>query len=609
MESAKADGSANEILRLENISFSTNYNDVLSNLTFIVRRGEIHAVLGENGCGKSTLGKIISEVLKPSSGHIVKKGQIKACMVHQDRVANDNFLVWEYLLFDNDIAYKGFFLPRGRVYKQAEKLLEKYGIRIDLNRKLKELKSSEYTAVELIRQIEKTPDILVLDEIFIKLGSEFSRIFTGVFHRLKRKGTAIVFITHDIEKLYDFADKVSILRNGKVLFSGPVDGIDKVNMIRLAYTETVEKVKLSELQSEFYHFLRFNEAILNTLPINLAVIDPGHKIIMANRSFERHFEIVRENYLYKNISFIFAEQKNEVYKLIMASLESKESHSFFDVPITIGEHHSMNTMKIVPIYDGIAIVGHIIIIEDVTDYYTLQKKMMLAENLSSIGLLAAGVGHEINNSLEIVMNYIRYIRTRVDNESLVDPLADVKEELDFISQIVSRLVTFSDSNMINAGEIDVNSLVESYIKLIRKNNIYGKINFCVEKLEDPLIVKMNKNELRQVLINIIKNACEATGDGGEVRIITSTNVKDGKSSVLIAIEDDGPGLPADKMDSVFTPFFSTKSTDSRNLGLGLSLCYSIITKSGGTINVENRSEGGCRFIIMLPQNEEHPVPV
>ena len=282
-----------EVLSLDRISYSTKYNEVLRNLSLTVCAGEIHAILGENGCGKSTLGKIVYGALKPGSGTIIRRPGQSACMVHQDRVGNDSFLVWEYLFFDNDKAYKGFFLPRRRVYKQAVDTLKKYGLSIDINKRLKELKSSEYVAVELIRQIEKEPDILILDEIFIKLGSEFSRYSQRFFSVLKDRGMAVLFITHDIEKLYDFADRVSILRNGEVLFSGPVDSIDKVNMIRLAYTETVEKEKLIELQSEFYHFLRFNEAILNTLPINLAVIDPDHKIIMANRSFERHFEIDR----------------------------------------------------------------------------------------------------------------------------------------------------------------------------------------------------------------------------------------------------------------------------------------------------------------------------
>ncbi|HAK44824.1 MAG TPA: hypothetical protein DCO79_02735 [Spirochaeta sp.] len=588
------------VLRLEDISFSTNYSQVLENLSLDICSREIHAVLGENGSGKSTLGKIISGALKPSSGRIIREDSSVACMVHQDRVANENFLVWEYLFFDNDRAYSGFFMSRRKIHRMAEAVLEEYGLKIDLDKRLKELKSSEYTAVELIRQIEKKPDILVLDEIFMKLGSEYSKIFTALFHRLKRRGMAVLFITHDIEKLYDFADKVSILRNGEILFTGPVDSIDKLNIIRLAYTETVEKVKLSELQSEFYHFLKFNEAILNTLPINLAVIDPEFKIIMANRSFERHFEISREAYLYRNISFIFSEQKNDVYKLIMASLDSTETQSFFDVPITIGSHYSINTLKVVPIYDGVNNVGHILIIEDVTDYYSLQKKIMLSENLSSIGLLAAGVGHEINNSLEIVLNYLHFIRNSIDDEKLLGPLGDLKEELDFITQIVSRLVTFSETNVANSEEFDANTMIENYIRLIHKNDIYGNIKFSVDIQADPLIINMNKNEFRQVLVNLIKNACEATGDGGNVIITLSLQDREGAAVSVIEIEDDGPGIPVDKMDSVFTPFFSTKSADSKNIGLGLSLCYSIITKSGGTIKAVN-TEGGCRFTIELPQ--------
>lgn len=588
------------IAELDNISFKTNHNQILNSLSLTICRGEIHAVLGENGCGKSTLGKILSRAIKPSSGRLLFDGDVSVCMVHQNRVANENLLVWEYLFFDNDIAYNGFFMSRRRLKRMAAETLKDYGIKIDLNSQLYELRSSDYTAVELIRQIEKKPDILILDEIFVKLGSEYSKIFVRIFQRLKRRGIAVLFITHDIEKLYDFADRVSILRNGEILFSDSVDSIDKVNMIRLAYTETVEKMKLSELQTEFYHFLRFNEAILDTLPINLAVLDPEHNIIMANRSFERHFNIKREKYLYKSISFIFAEQKNEIYKLIMASLESTDNQSFFDVPITVGDHFSINTLKVVPIYDGVAVVGHIIIIEDVTEYYNLQKKMMLSENLSSIGMLAAGVGHEINNSLEIVFNYLRFIRSRIEDDTLNMPLIELKDEVDFIAQIVSKLVTFSETSMSNAKEFDVNILADNYLNLINKNKLYGSISFTFEKKVDSLLVKLNKNEFRQVIINLIKNACEAVSDSGHIRVITSVITLDGLPNACIVIEDDGPGIPPDKIDSIFTPFFSTKGSNSDNIGMGLSLCYSIINKSGGMIKVENIQQGGCRFTILLP---------
>ena len=308
-------------------------------------------------------------------------------------------------------------------------------------------------------------------------------------------------------------------------------------------------------------------------------------------------------YLYKNISFIFSNQKNDVYKLIMASLDSLDPQSFFDVPITIRDHHSINTLKIVPIYDGIAIVGHIIIVEDVTEYYNLQKKSMLSDNLSSIGLLAAGVGHEINNSLEIVFNYLRYIKTRISDDGLEAPVGALKEELDFISQIVSRLVTFSDTSITNTEEFDVNVMIDNYIQLIRRNDIFGDTTFSIEKKNDPVVVSMNKNELRQVLINLIKNACEATGTGGTVNIVTSESEKDGLMYANIEIEDDGPELSLKSLTQFSRPFTQQKSSDSKNLGLGLSLCYSIITKNGGTIKAENRPDKGCRFTVVLSQGK------
>ena len=602
MESATADNSnpVKEILRLEGIGFKSHHEVILDNINLSVHRSEIHAILGENGCGKSLLGKIISGAAAPSTGLVHREKTTRIGMVHQERVGSGEFYIWEYLFFDNNSAYRTFFLPRRRMYRDSIRLLQSYGIELDVNRKLKELKESEYTAVEIIRQVEKTPELLILDEVFIRLGTEYSKTFTKVFMRLKRKEAAILFITHDIEKLYTFAEKVSILKNAEILYSGGVDSIDKVNIIRLAYTDTVEKVNLADIETEFYHFLKFNESILNTLPINLVVLDPARKIIMANRSFEEHFGIGRDIYIYRNVSDIFSDQKNDIYRIIMASFDSTEIQSFFDVPLQIHGQESINTLKIVPIYDGVSIVGHILIMEDVTEYYNLQKKLVLSENLSSIGMLAAGVGHEINNSLEIVFNYLRYVRNRIDDPGVSEPMNELKEELDFISRIVSKLVNFSNVNVVNAEDFDVNTLIENYINLIRKNNIYGNIGLSFQKDSDPLIIRMNKNELRQVIINLIKNSCEAIGTGGSIAIRTGFMPESGGDRILLTITDDGPGIEDEKMDSIFLPFFSTKPADSKNLGLGLSLCYTIINKSGGTITVENISPHGCRFKIELP---------
>ena len=587
-----------EILTLRNISCFTRYNTILKNLDFSLRSGEIHAILGENGCGKSTLGKIICGVISPDSGDIEWKKKARCSMVHQERICNNDFCVWEYLYFDNDDAYRGFFLRSGGIYRKSVKLLERYGISITPDLKLRDLKESDYLVIELLRQIEKKPDIIILDEVFVRLESEYAELFTGIFRELKRQDVSIILITHDIEKLYNFADRVSIIRNGEILYSGGIEGIDKVNMIRLAYTETVRKVNLAEIQAEFYHFLRFNEAILNTLPITLAVIDPQHEIIMANRAFETHFGIGRDYYLHRNFGFIFPDGNDDILGIISASLTSKEIQSYFDVHLKIGGRESVNNLKIVPIYDGVSIVGNIIIIEDVTDYYNLQKKLMLSENLSSVGMLAAGVGHEINNSLEIVFNYLRFIETKVKGPETDSPMRELKEELNFISGIVSRLVNFSAVNVANAEEFDLNHLVRSYINLVRKNSIYGDIVLRVETPEEPLIVCMNKNELRQVIINLVKNSCEAVGASGSVTVKTAEISDTG--TALVQVTDNGPGIEPSKLNSVFLPFFSTKKPDSSNLGLGLSLCYSIIRKSNGEIRALNLPEGGCRFEFELP---------
>ncbi len=225
--------------------------------------------------------------------------------------------------------------------------------------------------------------------------------------------------------------------------------------------------------------------------------------------------------------------------------------------------------------------------------------MHLSERLASVGLLAAGVAHEINNPLEIIFNYLDLLRFTVKEREGQELLGQLEEEIATIESIVGNLVTFSDTASDGGEVFDVREVIENLLKLIRYTSTARGLEI---RLESPasLLVKASKAEIRQVFLNIIKNSFEAMPDGGTLSISTRATGESEIGGCSIVFSDNGSGVPREHIKDVFLPFFSTRKATNRNRGLGLYLSYQILKKYNGAIALENNQEGGCTVRVSLP---------
>ncbi|MEW5815996.1 MAG: ATP-binding protein, partial [Spirochaetota bacterium] len=278
----------------------------------------------------------------------------------------------------------------------------------------------------------------------------------------------------------------------------------------------------------------------------------------------------------------------------------KQGKSYHSVPIYFKNKATINNIKIYPIYDGVFLIGSIIIIEDITEQEKLREQFILSEKLASVGLLAAGVAHEINNPLEIIYNYLRYLKFNLDNKILKETVDNLNEEITYISNIVSNLITFSDSNTICDEEIDLNELFKRMINLVKYNarNKNIKVNFKTS--QNVIKMKADKNEIKQVILNLMKNSFEAMPGGGNIYITTTQNKSNNSEFIVITFRDTGSGIKGNNPGDIFLPFYTTKKASRENLGLGLSVSYGIIKKYNGNISVKNLEGSGCQFKITIP---------
>jgi two-component system NtrC family sensor kinase len=229
-----------------------------------------------------------------------------------------------------------------------------------------------------------------------------------------------------------------------------------------------------------------------------------------------------------------------------------------------------------------------------------QEQLLRSEKLAALGEMSAKVAHEVNNPLGIIKNYLLLLKRKVENDPEPKELVGVvTEEIDRIAGIVKQLLEFHRPQPIPREEIEINDLLGSLLSFMRRQLKTSGIEMTRDFSEDHLIVDGSPELLKQVFMNIIINARQAMSDGGHLTI-TTTLVDD---EIAVRFCDTGPGIPSEHITRIFEPFFTTKDP-GEGTGLGLSVCYGIITKHDGSIRYRNLEQGGC-FEIRLPRAESN----
>ncbi len=242
------------------------------------------------------------------------------------------------------------------------------------------------------------------------------------------------------------------------------------------------------------------------------------------------------------------------------------------------------------------------------DKELMNKQVIETGKLASIGQLAAGIAHEINNPVAIMVEEAGWIEDLLEEEEFKEgknldefqrALRQINTQGRRCKEITHKLLSFARKTDSRAQEVNVNELIQELVDLSSQRSRYSNVTINTRLAPNLPVLKASQTEVQQVLLNLMNNALDAMEkEGGTLDIATRRE----KEHLLIKMADSGPGIPAANLERIFEPFFTTKSV-GKGTGLGLSICYGIVKKMGGEITVESAVGKGTTFDVRIPMEE------
>jgi PAS domain S-box-containing protein len=338
----------------------------------------------------------------------------------------------------------------------------------------------------------------------------------------------------------------------------------------------------------------FSENIVESLNVGVLAVDLGGMVESWNTRMEQLFGVKRQDAVGHQLRALLPE---ELASEIAARRDDEQITGIYKQRL---QHHgkllTLN-VSITPLVSKSGErIGRLLLFDDVTQRERMEEQMTQTEKLTSLGLLAAGVAHEVNTPLAVISNYIQMLAKQMPGD---DPrhaiIEKIVKQTFRASEIVNNLLNFSRTGAAELADIDVNRVVEETLSLVAHPLKTSHIH-VVKQLGEPLpAVRGSANKLQQVFLNLFLNARDAMPAGGMLEVRTAAH----NGSVEIEVADTGPGIPREHIHRIFDPFFTTKAS-GRGTGLGLSVSYGIIKEHAGKIDVRSTPGKGTSFHVEFP---------
>jgi PAS domain S-box-containing protein len=387
---------------------------------------------------------------------------------------------------------------------------------------------------------------------------------------------------------------------GDFLSSEDVELLESLaSYIGIALQNASLYARLEEKIGEFERLKEFNENIVESINVGILALDLEDRIESWNAQMEAMYALSRAEALGQRVQDVFPPEFVEA--LDQFRYEQGVHHLYkFRLTTRAGELRTAN-VAIAPLLSrDFVSVGRIILVDDITERVTLETQLAQADKLSSIGLLAAGVAHEINTPLAVISSYAQMLSKQLRGDARLGPVLDKITQQSFrAAEIANGLLNFSRTSTTEFRSTDLNQVIRDTLSLLEHQFKTAQIDVELDLSGELPPIHGNPGKLQQVFLNLLLNAKEAMPGGGSLRITTLVN-----GHVEALISDSGSGIAPEHLKRIYDPFFTTKTTpkpgDRRGTGLGLSVSYGIIQEHAGKIHVESAVGAGTTFHLEFP---------
>ena len=383
--------------------------------------------------------------------------------------------------------------------------------------------------------------------------------------------------------------------DGDFLSSDDVELVETIaGYVAVALDNAQLYSSLEQKALEIARLKDFSENIVESLNVGVLAVDLDGIVESWNTRMEQLFAVLRRDAVGRRLSSLLPE---ELAQEIAARGDREHITGIYKQRLHHqGKHLTLNVSIAPLVSKSNERIGRLLLFDDVTQRERMEEQMTQTEKLTSLGLLAAGVAHEVNTPLAVISNYIQMLAKQMPEgdprQSIIDKI--VKQTFR-ASEIVNNLLNFSRTGAAEAASVDVNRVVEETLSLVAHPLKASQIQVLKELGESLPPVHGSANKLQQVFLNLFLNARDAMPGGGMLEVRTAAH----NGSVEIEIADTGAGIPREDIHRIFDPFFTTKS-NGRGTGLGLSVSYGIIKEHAGKIDVRSTPGKGTSFHVEFP---------
>ena len=355
---------------------------------------------------------------------------------------------------------------------------------------------------------------------------------------------------------------------------------------------------LEEKAGQYERLKEFSENIVESISVGVMAVDLEDRIESWNSQMEVMFALPRAQAIGRQLAEVLPAAFAEEYYRVR---QSQGIHNLYKFRLNTAGEARVANIAIAPLVSkDFSVIGRLLIVDDITERIELESQLSQAEKLSSIGLLAAGVAHEVNTPLAVISSYAQMLAKQVHHDDKQSVLLDKITKQTFrASEIVNSLLNFSRTSSSEFTDVDLNRVIKDTLTLLEHQFKTARITVQHDLYPDLPTIHGNTGKLQQVFLNLFLNAKDAMPGGGTLSISTNNG-----QHIQVKVSDTGTGIAQEHIHRIYDPFFTTKSKPTTGhtggTGLGLSVTYGIIQEHAGKIRVDSAPGRGTTFIMEFP---------